>query len=468
MRRASALVAIAFMTACSGTARRALDGTGGATDGSARGGGDGSMDAPASGEGGGLGGAPGDAGGTGGAADGGGVPAIDGGRFDADGAAGGGVGGAPAIDGGRFDADGAVDASSDTGPCMPRRCGIEIACGVAADGCGDSVTCDPCPDIVRPLRLAGARHLVVDHVRGVAYVTVDSTNTTYPNSLLTVTSTQTNPKVTSMVAIGNKPNLLVMSDDASTLWVALDGDNAIRKVDLTSGSPVPGASSKLPMTMFYPYPMTVGGITLLRGSNTSVAVSLLDSTGAPQGAAIIDDGVPRGTATYLFSATAMAAGRTGVVFAVNGYSTGFDLYPLQITSTGFTSTDFASTFTDFVSAVAFADDRLYASSGDIIDVTTPAAPMRVGKLPTWGSVLPLSGDPRALLLSAGSINGGATLRSINKATLAVAGTAAIQGVTEYFLWDMDLIAPDNIVFLGTDVTRMGPARLMVARSSLLP
>jgi hypothetical protein len=141
--------------------------------------------------------------------------------------------------------DGGQDVSKDDA-CAPRRCGFEIACGVAADGCGNSVTCDPCPDIGRPLRLPGSRHLVFDRTRGVAYVTMAGSSPTYANMLLVVAPTPTVPKVTDAIPIGAEPNVVALSDDGSRLWVGIDGAFAIREVELGSSSPVPGDQFALP------------------------------------------------------------------------------------------------------------------------------------------------------------------------------------------------------------------------------
>jgi hypothetical protein len=351
--------------------------------------------------------------------------------------------------------------------CVPRQCGVEIACGVAADGCGHSKTCDPCPDVGRALKLDGARHMVFDQLRGVAYVTMPGSHPTYPNMLLVVRSTATLPEVTAAIPLAAEPNVLALSDDASRLWVGVDGVAGIQEVDLTSGTPVAGHQYKLPPGANYPYDTTAGAIQVLHENASSVIVSLLQSNGDPTGVVVLDKGVPRAKALYV-DLTLLVSGPDVDVFGVNGYTTGFDFFVLRTSATGAASTRFPQTLSDFSSRVVFTDNRVYSDSGDVIDVSDPSAPTLVGKMPAWGGVIPLPGTGRALLLRFAPMNEYAPLMLVDTTTFTTVASVRLQGVTEYLFPDLYRIADDEILFLAADDIDKTAVRLIAARTSLLP
>jgi hypothetical protein len=369
---------------------------------------------------------------------------------------------------GASDTSGGQDAA-EAGTCVPRRCGHEIACGVAADGCGDSVTCDPCPDVGRALRLAGARHMVVDKARGLIYVTMPASHPTYPNTVLVVAPTPTTPKVMSSVQVGAEPNVIALSDDGSRLWVGTDGDSAIRKIELGSGAPVMGPQYKLPFGSNYPYPTRAGALKVLHGNGDSVIVSLASTTAEIVGIVVIDDGVPR-TGAMRANASCLTVGRNNDVFGADGRTTAYDFFDLQVGAQGVTPVLFPKLLTDFSRDLVFEHDRVYSEGGDVVDVSNPSAPVHVGKLPTWGSPRPLPGDAtRVLLLAGGPLNGDAILRMVDASTFAAKATVSIAGVTGYFMRDMDLLGSDSIAFIAEELTpNDAPNRLVVARTSLLP
>lgn len=362
---------------------------------------------------------------------------------------------------------GAGELSPDAAACTPRRCGHEIACGVAADGCGGSLTCDPCPDVGRTLRLAGARHMVLDKARGVAYVTMPANHPMYPNSVVVVQPTPTMPRVMASVAVGSEPNVLALSQDGSRLWVGLDGDYALRKLELGAGAPVAGPQYKLPGGFNYPHQTQAAALEALPGNPDSVVAALRGGTSAV-GVVVIDNGVARGGAVLAY-ATCLAVGRSGEVFGADGQTTGYGFYSFQVTAQGLTKKETPKLLTSFTRQLVFSHDRVYSEGGDVIDVSAPLAPVYKGKLPTWGSPRPLPDDPtRALLLSGGPRDGDAILRMVDATTFAAKAMVSIAGTTGYYMRDMDLLGKDTIVFLAEELLTDLPTRLVVARTSLLP
>jgi hypothetical protein len=95
-----------------------------------------------------------------------------------------------------------------------------------------------------------AKNTVWDAAHGKLYVTIPSTDTTAPNTIVAIdpmTATAGTP-----VAAGNDPDLLSISSDSSYLWVGLDGANTVQRF-------------------------------LLPGLTKDISISVpLDSTGSPQ------------------------------------------------------------------------------------------------------------------------------------------------------------------------------------------
>jgi len=83
-----------------------------------------------------------------------------------------------------------------------------------------------------------AQRVIADPTRGVFYATVAGDAAKYGNSLVVIDAASAS--VVSSVSLGSQPWTMALSDDASTLWVSLRGSYEIRRVDLTSGTPVPG------------------------------------------------------------------------------------------------------------------------------------------------------------------------------------------------------------------------------------
>ena len=263
--------------------------------------------------------------------------------------------------------------------------------------------------------------------------------------------------------------MLALSDDGTRLWVGTDGDFAIRKVELGAGAPVLGAQYKLPFGANYPYQTMVGSMKPLHGSADSVIVVLASSTESV-GVVVIDNGVPRAAATRSF-ASCVVPGRGDTVFGANGRITSYEFYTMQLSSTGLAQTTFDRLLTNFTRDLVFAHDRVYSEGGEVVDVTTPGAPVNLGKLPTWGWPRPLPNDPtRVLLLLGGPRDGYAVLRTVDTATRATKAMVSITGATGYYMRDLDLLGTDSIAFIAEETTpdATHPNLLIVARTSLLP
>jgi hypothetical protein len=359
--------------------------------------------------------------------------------------------------------------ASDGGTCAPRRCGREIACGVAADGCGNSVTCDPCPDVARVLRLDGVRHLAVDDGRGVVYVTMGA-KSAYPSSVLVVDPAPPTPVIKEVLAVGADPNVLALSDDGSRLWVGVDGDSSIQRIDLGAAAPAVGPEFKLPPGFNYPAATKAGALAALHDNADATIVALAASNGDIVGIVALDAGVPRAAAIRT-DATCLAVGPGSDVFGVNGFDSSFDYCDVQVSAQGLKQVQVPQVFTNFSRALVFGNNRVYSDAGDVVDVSVPSTPRYLGKLPMFGAVRPLPTDPtRVLLLTPGPNQGPALLNAIDTTTFAVKASASIAGAAGAYL-DLQLLGNDTVVFIAEDPMSLVsnvPNRLVVARTSLLP
>jgi hypothetical protein len=342
--------------------------------------------------------------------------------------------------------------------------------GGAGHGGGGGTGCPPCPDSPRSLPLTGAKHLIVDSFRQRLYVTVGGNDPTYPNSLLVVDPDTI--AVTAAIPLGTEPNVMGLSPDGSRLWVGVDGAFAIRSVDLSSGTPVPGAQYVLPHATNSYLNQTVGAMTFVQGSSTSVMVTLF-SNREFDGAVVLDDGVLRGTPSHV-SASRIAAGPGNVVFGFNDQTTGFEFYVFTLSPGGFTYTTFNNLVSDFNNDLIYsaADQRVYSNDGDVVNVSDPANPIRTPGFSTFGSLALLPGALRALMLQGPPAGGSVSLLLLDTTLFVARSSATWPSVPEGTTWDLRLVGSDTVAFLaaGTvvqNLVQILPTRLVVVKTALL-
>ena len=392
-------------------------------------------------------------GGGGGGRAGGGGGALGGGAGEAlAGAGGGALGGA---------GGGALGGAGGSGTGGAGLGGAGAGGGAGGGGAG----CPPCPDSPSSLPLAGAKHLLVDSFRRRLYVTVGGNDPTYPNSLLVVDPDTI--AVTAAIPLGIEPNVMGLSPDGSRLWVGVDGAFVIRSVDLSSGSPVPGAQYVLPHATNSYVDQTVGAMTFVGGSSTSVMVTLFANREF-DGAVVLDDGVPRGTPSHV-PASRIAAGPGNVVFGFDDQSSGFEFYVFTLSPSGFTYTTFNNLVSDFNNDLVYsdADQRVYANSGDVVNVSDPVNPIRTPGFGTFGSLALLPGALRALMLQGPPAGGSVSLLLLDTTLFVARSSATWPSVTEQTTWDLRLLGSDTVAFLASDTFRNLPTRLVVVKTALL-
>ena len=205
--------------------------------------------------------------------------------------------------------------------------GISGSGGSAGRGGTGGTACLTCRTSILQI---DARHVVYSAARNELYASIPGDADAYPNSIVVVDPTTAS--ITSSFPVGSEPNVLALSDDGSTLWVAIDGAHAIRKVTMGATPPVVGPLAHLPKVQPDAY-FDTASMAVLASAPQSVAVVLTDSAYTNE-VRVFDDGVPRPTAVTDIAGTFLArpfltAGPPGVAFGVDGNSYTFFVMKLK-------------------------------------------------------------------------------------------------------------------------------------------
>ena len=158
------------------------------------------------------------------------------------------------------------------------------------------------------------------------------------------------------VVVGNNPGRLALSDDDRTLYVGIDGANAVRKFDVPTQTP----------GLQFALGTGVNGakiaydIDVLPGNPNAVAVSYGNTSYNYDGADIYDNGVKR-------AQKANAAGQINIVSPNTAYIGENYIYKYAIGANGFT---LQGNFTSGTSADSFPIGNLLYAGGLVLDLNT--------------------------------------------------------------------------------------------------
>ena len=317
-----------------------------------------------------------------------------------------------------------------------------------------------------------ANHLVFDAVRQQLYATVGGAAAAYPNAVAIIDPAAA--AVVSSVAAGSDPDYLALSDDASTLWVGLDGAAAVRSFDLTVSPPAAGTSHALPKPTQGLSSIVGGPMVVLPGAPRSVAVNVLYTGSSPEyvGTYILDDGVARPTFVNTFSGPALlTGGPSPYLFGFNNEDTGFEFFTLQVSASGVTATSVQGLLSGFSNAIVYGTGRVLAATGDVIDVSTPATPTRAGRLDFSGAIAP-RGANQAVMFSPVSISGTssvAQLRVLDLTTFTQTASVPIPQITDDTVTDLQVVGADAVAFISYSsyTYPTGTHRIYVIHASVL-
>lgn len=155
------------------------------------------------------------------------------------------------------------------------------------------------------------------------------------------------------VAVGNEPGRLALSDDDQTMYVGINGANAVRKLDLQTQTP--GAQFSLGGSK------TAYDIDVLPGNPNSVAVSYGNTSYNSDGADIYDNGVKR-------AQKAGASGQINIASPDTLYIGEYYVSKYAISPNGLTPQASFSTSSGGDSVIV--GNLLYTAGGGVIDLNT--------------------------------------------------------------------------------------------------
>jgi hypothetical protein len=199
------------------------------------------------------------------------------------------------------------------------------------------------------------------------FATARATDSLYPNRVVEITPAT--GAIARSVAIGADPRLLAIADDGIQLYVGVDGQNTVRRMDVTSF--VPGPELSLGGDGFFG-PTFAADIAVLPGRPLSVAVTRYYRGVSPPlaGTTIFDNATARTTSGpgHTGGSRIEFAGSDSLLFGYNNLSTGFNLFTFSVEPTGLrVLRDIGGLITGFSTEIVGAAGRIYATSGTVVD-----------------------------------------------------------------------------------------------------
>jgi hypothetical protein len=234
------------------------------------------------------------------------------------------------------------------------------------------------------------------------------------------------------IPVGNGPFKLALSDNKQFLYVGLDGEAAVQRVDLATQTA--GLTFSLGSDPFFG-PFNVEDMEVLPGSPQSIAISRKYKSVSPRhaGVAIYDNSVQRPTTTpgHTGSNVIEFSASASKLYGYNQETTEFGFRRMTVDAFGVTVLDvFDSFMGDLISGgvdIKFDGGRIYTTSGRVID---PEARTVVG---TFSGATSLSVRPDAVLGRVFFLipTGGPTVKvsAYDLNTLQFLGSENIPGVT---------------------------------------
>ena len=451
------------VTACSsGGAGTDAAGAAGGADGSASAsdaGGGGGRTAGAGGEAGAAGGAgtAGAGGQTGAGGSASGSSGASGGAGAVGGAGGGGAAGAGAVGG----AGGGIAGAAGAGRGGAGAAGT--AGGTA--GTGGAAGSGACVSVCVTTTAVQASYLAFDATRGLIYASVDGSAPMYPNTITAVDPTT--GAVVSSIAAGSDPHLMALSDDASTLWVGIDGAFSIRKITLATTPPVAGPLVALPDPSSLSAAVFLTALAPVPGAAASV-VAEVASEGLSE-VTILDDGVPRLNSIKNNVSSLLAEGPPGYAFGVSSIGT-TNLDVIGILAGGPSITVYGGLLS-YGGQPIYQGGRLYFSGGDVVDVTNIGAPTRVGAFAFSGLMAARSANRLLILAGPPPTPQGASgiLRILETETFTQTASAPIPG--SLFGFDG---TPSDLIYAGGDAVAfilnpgaLSPTQLVIVHAAIV-
>ena len=179
--------------------------------------------------------------------------------------------------------------------------------------------------------------------------------------------------VETSVPIGSEPNKLAISDNGQFLYVGLDGDEAVRRLEIATLTP--GLQFTLG-TAFGNF-MLAEDIEVLPGNPEAVAISRRRQGVSPRhgGVAIYDNGVQRTTVTpdHTGSNVIEFSASASTLYGYNNETTEFGFRRMAVDASGVSIIDVTpDLFSGFGVDIEFGGGLIFSTTGRVVDPTVPA------------------------------------------------------------------------------------------------
>jgi hypothetical protein len=200
--------------------------------------------------------------------------------------------------------------------------------------------------------------------------------------------------------VGGEPNRLAISNDGQYLYVGVDAEGLVRRIDVAAGEsdltfPLRSAGSGSGA-------LVAGDIVALPGSAQGAVVARSNPSSSPgdSGTVALDDSnpgaLPDGPSPRL--GTRLAVDSDGAILGYDGETTGAALHRARLGPDHALSLEQTrdNAIQAFYQSIVAQDDRLFSTSGEVIDTSTLETLMT---LPGRGPVAPDLGNGRAYMLT---------------------------------------------------------------------
>jgi hypothetical protein len=299
--------------------------------------------------------------------------------------------------------------------------------------------------------------LAWDPTRALLYASVASNDLRFPNSIAAIDPVTGD--VVSHLNVGFEPRQIAITDDASFLYVAIDGNSQVARVDLASFTrDLVFGLGEGEWGTFY-----VGDLAPLPGRPHSVAVARRNEEVRPhrEGIAVFDDDIQRPLAIgrYDGGGNRIEFGTPTTLYGFNNEDTGFQVYRMQVSDSGLVVLDeregLVDTRTGGIGDAFGADLRsgggwICSSLGTVIDAATGLLAATTGIM---SLCLPDEDGSRIYFFTH------AKLYAVSTATWTLFGTKDMSALPQSW-FGVTRWGPDGFAYVG-------PTQVVIFRSDLI-
>ena len=283
------------------------------------------------------------------------------------------------------------------------------------------------------------------------YAAVGQSDAQYPNCVVRINPR--NATVENAVWAGSDPRKLAISDDGQYIYIGLNGAGRVSRYnvaaevidqDFSLGSGSFGTTY-------------AEDIAVQPGRPSVIAVSRFRKGVSPRhdGVAIYENGVmrPEKTRAHTGANRIEFSDDPQILYGYNNETTGFGVYTLVVNDDG---VGISGTYTGLISGfgvdIAYDANRLYATSGRVIDTDTMQF---IGQFPSGGKVAPDSKVGRTFFIT------NSTVTAYYQDTFTLAGQVTLSGVSG---------SPANLIRWGADGLAFSTSghQVVIVQTDLVP